>query len=121
MYLNKVSFFFFFSNLIFIRFQLHVSQELEKQDVKVIELIQPMNPSMIGIQKILMEMIHECLNELRKDTSIDISEFTLERVLFKTFDLLVQQELNPIWDQLNSKTHQLIQDLKLLRKLIRLG
>lgn len=98
---------------------MNVSDAIEKYPITVIEINQPMSKGMIEIQGAIMEVIDACVHELRKTCSmVDISEFTLENAVFKTFDRVIRHQLDPVWHRLGSKTRQLVQDLKMLRKLL---
>jgi DNA excision repair protein ERCC-4 len=95
-----------------------LSEAIEKYPIDVIELNQPMSKRMMEIQQAIMEVIYGCIQELRKAClDVDFSEFTLENAMFKKFDHVIQQQLNPIWHRLSPKTQQLVNDMKILRKL----
>jgi len=42
----------------------------------------------------------------------------VEKALFKSFDVIIRRQLDPIWHRVNSKTKQLVGDLKTLRNLL---
>lgn len=101
------------------RFHLVISDSLEKHKIDVVELRQPMTKSMTELQIAIIEVVNACLSELRKLISIvDITELTIDNALFKSFDMIIRQQLDPIWHRLGSKTKQLVNDLKTLRKLL---
>lgn len=50
---------------------------------------------------------------------MDIDEFTVENAFFKSFDIIVRSQLDPIWHRVSFKTKQLVNDLKTLRNLLR--
>ena len=51
---------------------------------------------------------------------MDIEDFTVENALFKSFDAIVRQQLDPIWHRVSQKTKQLVGDMKMLRRLLTL-
>ncbi|KAK9076608.1 hypothetical protein SSX86_004942 [Deinandra increscens subsp. villosa] len=78
------------------RFQVYVSEDLERDPPEVVDIRVPMSAYMVGIQKAVIE---------RMD-------------LFKSFDEIVRRQLDPIWHTLGKKTKQLVSDLRTLRKLL---
>ncbi|XP_022893938.1 DNA repair endonuclease UVH1 [Olea europaea var. sylvestris] len=100
------------------RFQVHVSQDLERDPPEVVDIRVPMSPYMIGIQKAVIEVMDACLKEMRKTNKVDVEDLTVENGLFKSFDEIVRRQLDPIWHTLGKKTKQLVSDLKTLRKLL---
>ncbi|KAK7406327.1 hypothetical protein VNO78_07950 [Psophocarpus tetragonolobus] len=100
------------------RFQVHVSQELERDPPEVVDIRVPMSRYMVGIQKAIVEVMDACLKEMRKTNKVDVEDLTVENGLFKSFDEIVRRQLDPIWHTLGKKTKQLVSDLKTLRKLL---
>ncbi|XP_061343946.1 DNA repair endonuclease UVH1 isoform X2 [Gastrolobium bilobum] len=100
------------------RFQVYVSQELEKDPPNVVDIRVPMTKYMVGIQKAIIEVMDACLKEVRKTNKVDVEDLTVENGLFKSFDEIVRRQLDPIWHTLGKKTKQLVSDLKTLRKLL---
>ncbi|XP_054824903.1 DNA repair endonuclease UVH1 isoform X2 [Prosopis cineraria] len=100
------------------RFQVYVSQELEKAPPDVVDIRVPMTKYMMGIQKAIIEVMDACLKEMRKTNKVDVEDLTVENGLFKSFDEIVRRQLDPIWHTLGKKTKQLVSDLKTLRKLL---
>ncbi|KAF3448232.1 hypothetical protein FNV43_RR08945 [Rhamnella rubrinervis] len=100
------------------RFQVYVSQELEKDPPDVVDIRVPMTKLMVGIQKAIIEVMDACLKEMRKTNKVDVDDLTVENGLFKSFDEIVRRQLDPIWHTLGKKTKQLVSDLKTLRKLL---
>lgn len=100
------------------RFQVHVSQELERCPPVVVDIRVPMTAHMQGIQKAIVEVMDACLKEMRKTNKVDVDDLTVENGLFKSFDEIVRRQLDPIWHTLGKKTKQLVSDLKTLRKLL---
>ena len=100
------------------RFQVYVSQELEKDPPEVVDVRVPMSKYMVGIQNAILEVMDACLKEMRKSNKVDGEDLTVENGLFKSFDEIVRIQLDPIWHTLGKKTKQLVSDLKTLRKLL---
>ncbi|XP_021673160.2 DNA repair endonuclease UVH1 isoform X1 [Hevea brasiliensis] len=100
------------------RFQVYVSEELERAPPEVVDVRVPMTKYMLGIQKAIVEVMDACLKEMRKTNKVDIDDLTVENGLFKSFDEIVRRQLDPIWHILGKKTKQLVSDLKTLRKLL---
>ncbi|XP_027193341.1 DNA repair endonuclease UVH1 isoform X3 [Cicer arietinum] len=100
------------------RFQVYVSQELERDPPDVVDIRVPMTKYMVGIQKAIVEIMDACLKEMRKTNKVDVEDLTVENGLFKSFDEIVRRQLDPIWHTLGKKTKQLVSDLKTLRKLL---
>ncbi|XP_021765771.1 DNA repair endonuclease UVH1-like [Chenopodium quinoa] len=100
------------------RFQVYVSQELEKSPSEVVDIRVPMNSAMKGIQKAIIEVMDACLKEMRRTNKVDVEDLTVENGLFKSFDEIIKRQLDPIWHTLGKKTKQLVSDLKTLRKLL---
>lgn len=100
------------------RFQVHVSQDLERDQPEVVDIRVPMTNYMVGIQTAVLEVLDACLKEMRKTNKVDVEDLTVENGLFKSFDEIVRMQLDPIWHTLGKKTKQLVSDLKTLRKLL---
>ncbi|KAG9452536.1 hypothetical protein H6P81_005440 [Aristolochia fimbriata] len=100
------------------RFQVYVSQDLEKHPPDVIDVRVPLSSHMRGIQKAVIEAMDACLKELRKTNKVDVEDLTVENGLFKSFDEIVYRQLDPIWHTIGRRTKQLVSDLRTLRKLL---
>ncbi|KAI8066812.1 hypothetical protein BC940DRAFT_340698 [Gongronella butleri] len=101
------------------RFQMLVSANLDKGNDEVVELRQPMTPSMDKIQTALIECMEATMAEVRRaNNRVDIPEYTFENALFKSFDAIVRQQLDPVWHQVSPETKQLVGDLRDLRQLL---
>ncbi|KAL1568952.1 DNA repair endonuclease uvh1, variant 2 [Salvia divinorum] len=100
------------------RFQVYVSQHLERDPPEVIDIRVPMSTYMIGIQKAAIEVMDACLKEMKNTNKVDVEDLTVENGLFKSFDEIVRRQLDPIWHTLGKRTKQLVSDLKSLRKLL---
>ncbi|KAK3260678.1 hypothetical protein CYMTET_30377 [Cymbomonas tetramitiformis] len=99
------------------RFHVSVSEVLEAHVPEVIEMTQPLTSSIQAIQEGLLEVMGACLNELRRSRRVDCSELVLENGLFKSFDTIVQRQLDPIWHTVSKRMKQMVYDLRTLRKL----
>ncbi|KAI1315066.1 hypothetical protein EDD11_001359 [Mortierella claussenii] len=103
------------------RFHVTVTESLESHSADVIEIRQPMTKAMKTIQASIIDCMDACLQELRRSSSaieIDIDDFTVEKALFKSFDVIIRRQLDPIWHRVSLKTKQLVGDLKTLRSLL---
>ncbi|KAI8149173.1 hypothetical protein BJV82DRAFT_209509 [Fennellomyces sp. T-0311] len=101
------------------RFQVLVSDNLAKASAEVVELRQPMTDKMDLIQKSLVECMEATLAEVRRQNSmVDVQDFTIENSFFKSFDMIVRRQLDPIWHRVSPLTKQLVGDLATLRKLL---
>ncbi|KAG0097557.1 hypothetical protein BGZ93_002491 [Podila epicladia] len=103
------------------RFHLTVTESLESHTADVIEIRQPMTKSMKAIQASIIDCMDVCLQELRRSSSaieIDVDDFTVEKAMFKSFDVIIRRQLDPIWHRVSSKTKHLVSDLKTLRSLL---
>ncbi|KAF9164315.1 hypothetical protein DFQ26_001598 [Actinomortierella ambigua] len=103
------------------RFHVMVSESLEAHAADVIEIRQPMTKSMKAIQAAIIDCIDACLQEIRRSSSaieIDVEDFTVEKAMFKSFDVTIRRQLDPIWHRVSHKTKQLVSDLGTLRKLL---
>ncbi|XP_068669704.1 DNA repair endonuclease UVH1-like [Aristolochia californica] len=100
------------------RFQVFVSEDLERHPPEVIDVRVPLSPHMRDIQKAIIEAMDACLKELRKTNKVDVEDLTVENGLFKSFDEIVYRQLDPIWHTIGKRTKQLVADLRTLRKLL---
>ncbi|KAG0025165.1 hypothetical protein BGZ82_010184 [Podila clonocystis] len=103
------------------RFHLTVTESLESHSADVIEIRQPMTKSMKAIQASIIDCMDVCLQELRRSSSaveIDVDDFTVEKAMFKSFDVIIRRQLDPIWHRVSAKTKHLVSDLKTLRSLL---
>lgn len=135
------------SYMSFDRFHLTVTESLESHTADVIEIRQPMTKSMKAIQASIIDCMDVCLQELRRSSSavrdlfrksilnllvlvsdqlliiffqieIDVDDFTVEKAMFKSFDVIIRRQLDPIWHRVSAKTKHLVSDLKTLRSLL---
>ncbi|KAG0050984.1 hypothetical protein BGZ83_004235 [Gryganskiella cystojenkinii] len=103
------------------RFHLTVSESLESHTADVIELRQPMTKAMKTIQASIIDCMDGCLQELKRSSAsieIDVEDFTVEKALFKSWDVVIRRQLDPVWHRVSAKVKQLVGDLKTLRNLL---
>ncbi|KAF9437889.1 hypothetical protein BGZ76_010671 [Entomortierella beljakovae] len=103
------------------RFHITVTESLESHATDVIEIRQPMTKAMKTIQSSIIDCMDSCLQELRRSSmaiEMDVEELTVEKALFKSFDVIIRKQLDPIWHKVSIKTKQLVGDLKTLRTLL---
>jgi DNA excision repair protein ERCC-4 len=49
---------------------------------------------------------------------IDLDDFNIENAYFRSFDVIVRRQLDPVWNKVGARTKQLISDLSTLRRLL---
>nr|XP_039252732.1 DNA repair endonuclease XPF-like [Styela clava] len=102
------------------RFHASILSCLKKHEPEVVEIGIAMTESMTAIQNCLLEIISACLQEIKSyNPGLDTSELTLEKSLGSNFDKRVRAQLDPIWNQIGSKTKSMVNDLRMLRSLLR--
>ena len=85
----------------------------------MVELHVQMTESMKEIQMSLLDLINSTIKELKlSNRSIDNDEICTENAISRAFDKIVRLQLDPIWNQLSTKTKQLIADVKILRTML---
>ncbi|CAG8592159.1 11965_t:CDS:2 [Funneliformis caledonium] len=102
------------------RFHVIIRNCLEQHEADVIELHQSLSPSMNEIQAAITECIEACLSEIKKVNGnwLDVDDLTVENSFFRSFDVILRQQLEPFWHRVSSKTKLLVNDLTTLRKLL---
>jgi DNA excision repair protein ERCC-4 len=101
------------------RFHLSVKAVLDGCQPIVEEITVPLSGRGLKLQHALLEAVDECLKELRGlNQSVDVSQFSVENALFKSFDTIVRQQLEPVWYRTSKRTRALVSDLQTLRKLL---
>lgn len=79
-----------------------------------------MTPALDTIQTGLVQCMEETLAELRRaNPTIDVGELKIENSFFKSFDIIIRHQLDPIWHRVSFASKQLVGDLKILRQLLR--
>lgn len=81
----------------------------------MIELHQLLSDNMKDIQNALITVVGACVSELRKSTAVELNDFSVEHLLFRPLDDVIQRQLNSVWHITPKKTKQLVYDLRTLR------
>jgi len=100
------------------RFHLSVRTELDKHRPIVADFGQPLTDLMAAIQRELVTLLEMCLKELRKTQNLDVSGLTVENGLFRSFEVTLRRQLDPLWHKVGRKTKQLVYDVGVLRRLL---
>ncbi|KAH7884060.1 hypothetical protein F5I97DRAFT_1897941 [Phlebopus sp. FC_14] len=104
---------------IYPRFHEHIKATLEARKADVIELHQHLTESMEAIHHAIVQCMTITLSELkRSNTGLDLDDLTIESAYFKSFDVLVRRQLDPVWHKVGPRTKQLVSDLATLRRLL---
>ncbi|KIJ56197.1 hypothetical protein M422DRAFT_198890 [Sphaerobolus stellatus SS14] len=104
---------------IYPRFHEQVQESLERRRADVIELSQEMSESMRDIHESIITCMNATLNELkRSNTSLDLDDLDIKAAYFRSFDLMVRRQLDPVWHKVGPRTKTLVNDLTVLRKLL---
>ena len=99
------------------RFRMNVKSCLDPHEPNVVELRQEMTEDMKKIQEAIVQVMDQCMKELRKSDFVDVAELTVQSGLFKSFDATISRQLEPMWNIVPRKTKQLVRDLRTLRRL----
>lgn len=51
-------------------------------------------------------------------TQMDLDDLNVDNAYFRSFDVLVRRQLDPVWHKVGPKTKQLVSDLATLRRLL---
>ncbi|PWW78470.1 DNA repair protein [Tuber magnatum] len=101
------------------RFHVTVAKSLETKEAEVVELEVAMTDSMREIQAAVLECIETSISELRKsNSSLELDDWTVDSALHKSFDVVVQRQLDPVWHRISRKTKQIVNDLTVLRRIL---
>uniref|UniRef100_A0A1Y1JT47 DNA repair endonuclease XPF n=2 Tax=Photinus pyralis TaxID=7054 RepID=A0A1Y1JT47_PHOPY len=101
------------------RFHSTVVQSLRAREPQVIELQIPISDTMAKIQTCILDLMNLTVKELKRvNKTVELQEITVENCLTKQFHKILQSQLDCIWNQLSTKSKQLVADLKTLRHLI---
>ncbi|TFK38811.1 hypothetical protein BDQ12DRAFT_683398 [Crucibulum laeve] len=104
---------------IFPRFQEDVKKSLERRRADVVELSQELTEAMSNIHHAIIQCMNSTLQELkRSNTTLDLEELSIDNAYFRSFDLIVRKQLDPVWHKVGPKTKQLVGDLGTLRRLL---
>ncbi|KAJ3313543.1 DNA repair endonuclease XPF [Boothiomyces sp. JEL0838] len=105
------------SNLyIWPRFHVTVKQDIESRgNLKLLEIRIPFTKQMKYIQTGLLDCMSQLLGELKRSyPHIDADDLKLENTFFKSFDYLINSQL----ERSSSKTRQIISDIRTCRALL---
>lgn len=101
------------------RFQSLIVNNFKRNEPVVIELHVPISENFVKIQTYILELMNLTVKELKRiNKSVELEEITTENCLTKNFHKILQAQLDLVWNQLSSRSRQLISELKTLRHLI---
>ena len=101
------------------RFHVAVSACLDATQPVVEECSVSLSGKAKELQQALLRAVDECLTELKGGSSaVDVTQLTVENALFKSFDVIVRRQLDPVWHQISRRTKSLVADLRTLRQLL---
>ena len=101
------------------RFYNEVAACLELHKPDVVEVSIEITPKMRAIQLSLLDLLNVSLRELKKAVpNLDSDHCTLENSLNKSFDRMLRNQLDTIWNELASRTKELVSDIRVLRTLL---
>ncbi|KAG6865039.1 hypothetical protein C0991_005532 [Blastosporella zonata] len=104
---------------IYPRFQEDVKKSLERRRADVVELSQPLTEAMSDIHHAIIQCMSTTLSELkRSNTTLDLDDFNVDNAYFRSFDMVVRRQLDPVWHKVGPRTKQLVNDLGTLRRLL---
>ncbi|KAG6917271.1 hypothetical protein DXG01_003219 [Tephrocybe rancida] len=104
---------------IYPRFQEDVKKSLERRRADVVELSQPLTEAMSDIHHAIIQCMSTTLSELkRSNTTLDLDDFNVDNAYFRSFDVVVRRQLDPVWHKVGPRTKQLVNDLGTLRRLL---
>ncbi|EGN92951.1 hypothetical protein SERLA73DRAFT_127060 [Serpula lacrymans var. lacrymans S7.3] len=104
---------------IYPRFHETIKSTLESRKADVIELYQRLTEPMEDIHHAIVQCMTTTLSELkRSNTTLDLDDLNIESAYFRSFDMVVRRQLDPVWHKVGPKTKQLVSDLATLRQLL---
>ncbi|KAG6830270.1 hypothetical protein H0H92_001536 [Tricholoma furcatifolium] len=104
---------------IYPRFQEDVKTSLERRRADVVELSQPLTEAMSAIHQDIIQCMSTTLSELKRaNTTLDLDDFNVDNAYFRSFDMVVRRQLDPVWHKVGPRTKQLVNDLGTLRRLL---
>ncbi|KAF9482914.1 hypothetical protein BDN70DRAFT_964606 [Pholiota conissans] len=104
---------------IYPRFHEEIKTSLERRRADVVELSQNLTESMADIHHAIIQCMSSTLSDLkRSNTTLDLDDFNVENAYFRSFEVIVRRQLDPVWHKVGPKTKQLINDLGTLRRLL---
>jgi DNA excision repair protein ERCC-4 len=113
--------------LLYPRFHSHIKDELDESGLEIEELVLKPSQRTTIVQMALVSLIESCLKELVKLNpfleTVSLGQegesmATLDALLGRQFDVLVKQQLEPVWHQIGFRTRQLVSELGTLRSLL---
>lgn len=102
------------------RFHLSVCDSLNSRPPEVVELRQPLSANLRVCQEAILEVMAGLLKELTSSACgrhLDVSQFTLEAGLFRSFDRVLERQLDPVWLTAPRRIKQAAKELRLMRQL----
>ena len=103
------------------RFHLSVADCLNARPPEVLELRQPLSASLRVCQEAILEVMGGLLKEVTSSPAcarhLDLSQLTLEAGLFRSFDRILERQLDPVWLTAPRRIKQAAKELRLLRQL----
>lgn len=100
------------------RFHALVRRDFDACSPEVVELLQPLGPSVSTVQSSALAAMGACLEELRRDARVEVDDATLERGILESFDRQLRRQLDPVWNRVRDTTKQVLEDIRQLRKLL---
>ncbi|THH30533.1 hypothetical protein EUX98_g3669 [Antrodiella citrinella] len=89
------------------------------RDRSVLQLTIDMTEYMSEIHGAIVQCMNTTLSELkRSNTSLDLDDLNVDNAYFRSFDVLVRRQLDPVWHKVGPRTKQLVSDLATLRRLL---
>jgi DNA excision repair protein ERCC-4 len=103
------------------RFHLSVADCLNARPPEVLELRQPLGANLRVCQEAILEVMGGLLKEVTSSPDcarhLDLSQLTLEAGLFRSFDRILERQLDPVWLTAPRRIKQAAKELRLLRQL----
>ncbi|KAF9527873.1 hypothetical protein CPB83DRAFT_855339 [Crepidotus variabilis] len=104
---------------IYPRFHDNIKKSLERRRADVVELSQPLTELMQDIHAAIIQCMNITLSDLkRSNTTLDLDDLNVDNAYFRSFEVVVRRQLDPVWHKVGPKTKQLINDLGTLRRLL---
>lgn len=98
------------------RFQSQLADDLSKP-TEVVERSCDMSPSMVQIQRAIVDCMDTALNILRSHSRVDVDALTVDTALFDRFEDIARRQLGANEHALRPKARSALSDLRTLRKL----
>jgi DNA excision repair protein ERCC-4 len=105
---------------IYPRFHLSIKRDLDFTSIDVIEDRVGLSKRIKAVQAGLMECLVQMLQELKRmHPFLDIDTMKLENSFSKSFSVLIRSQLENVWQSTSAKTRQIVNDLNIVRDLLR--